>query len=319
MEVTKELLTDMYRVMVRIRTFEERVKVEYEAGRIPGFVHLYVGQEAVAAGSCATLLPQDYITSTHRGHGHLIARGGRTDLMMAELFGKKSGYCKGKGGSLHISDIKLGMLGANGIVAAGITIAVGAGLATQIKGTEQVAISFFGDGATNNARFHEGLNMAAVWNLPVVFVLENNLYGNATALSHVCKLTNLADRACAYGIPSKITDGNDVLAVYESVLEAVTRARSGEGPTLIECKTYRHYGHYLGDNLAYRTVEEVEEWKKRDPIIRFKKHLLSIGYLSEEDAHIVEHKMDEEIEKAIKFAVDSPLPEPQEVLTDVYA
>ena len=318
MAIEKEKLIDMYRTMVRIRTFEERVRKEFAAGNIPGFVHLYAGEEASAVGACASLRPDDYITSTHRGHGHLIAKGGKTDRMMAELFGRKPGYCKGKGGSMHIADVETGILGANGIVGAGITIAGGAALANQMKGTDQVTLCFFGDGASNTSRFHEGINLAAIWNLPVVFVLENNLYAQSTSISRACKLTDLADRAVAYGIPGKVVDGSDVLAVYETVGEAVARARKGEGPTLIESKVHRFHGHEEGDEQKYRPKEEVKETKETDPIPKFRGKLIKMGVLTEEDADRIVREMEGEIERAVKFAEESPFPEPEEALEDVY-
>jgi len=319
MAIGNEKLIEMYRAMVRIRTFEERVVKEFAAGKIPGAVHLYAGEEAVATGACANLRPDDYITSTHRGHGHLIAKGGKTDRMMAELYGKKTGYNKGKGGSMHLADMEIGILGANAIVGAGIPIAAGAALSAQMRGTDQVVIGFLGDGATNTSRFHEGVNLAAIWNLPVVYVIENNMYAEATPLSAACKLTNLSDRAKAYGIPGKTVDGNDVLAVYKAVGEAVARARKGQGPTLIECKTYRYRGHFEGDPQTYKTKEEVEEWMKKDPIPRFRKQLIETGVLTEEDADKIAREMNEEIEKAVKFAEESPYPAPEEALEDVYA
>ncbi len=220
-EIAQGKLIDMYQTMVRIRTFEERVSKEFAAGNVPGIVHLYIGEEAVATGACTALKPDDYITSTHRGHGHLIAKGGRTDRMMAELFGKKTGYCKGKGGSMHIADVDIGILGANGIVGAGIVIAAGAALSAKLRGSGQVVICFFGDGASNTARFHEGINMASAWKLPVVFVVENNLWAISTRTTEVMNITNIADRAVAYGIPGVTVEGNDVVAVYEAVAQAV--------------------------------------------------------------------------------------------------
>ena len=319
MAIGKEKLIEMYRAMVRIRTFEERVVKEFAAGKILGAVHLYAGEEAVATGACANLRPNDYITSTHRGHGHLIAKGGKTDRMMAELYGKKTGYNKGKGGSMHLADMEIGILGANAIVGAGIPIAAGAALSAQMRGTDQVVIGFLGDGATNTSRFHEGVNLAAIWDLPVVYVIENNIYAESTSISDACKLANLSDRAKAYGIPGKTVDGNDVLAVYEAVGEAVTRARKGQGPTLIECKTYRHRGHFEGDPQTYKTKEEVEEWMKKDPIPRFRKQLIEMGVLTEGDADKITREINEEIEKAVKFAEESPYPAPEEALEDVYA
>jgi pyruvate dehydrogenase E1 component alpha subunit len=317
--IAKEKLINMYRVMVRIREFEERTKKEFAAGKIGGFVHLYAGEEAVATGACANLRPDDYITSTHRGHGHLIAKGGKTDRMMAELYGKKTGYNKGKGGSMHIADMEIGILGANGIVGAGIPIAAGAALSAKMRGTDQVAICFLGDGATNTTRFHEGINLAAIWDLPVVYVIENNIYAESTSISSACKLVNLSDRSKAYGIPGKTVDGNDVLAVYEAVGEAVVTARKGGGPTLVECKTWRHHGHFEGDMQTYKTKQEIEHWMKKDPIPRFRKQLVEMGVFTEKDADKIGQEMKEEIEKAVRFAEESPLPAPEEALEDVYA
>lgn len=319
MAIEKEKLIGMYRVMVRIRTFEERTAKEFAAGNILGAAHLYAGEEAVAVGTCANLRPDDFIASTHRGHGHLIAKGCQTDRMMAELYGKRTGYNKGKGGSMHIADMNMGILGANGIVGAGIPIADGAALSAQMRGTDQVVICFLGDGATNTGRFHEAVNLAACWNLPVVYVIENNLYAESTSIASTCKITDLSDRASAYGIPGQTIDGNDVLAVYKAVGKAITRARKGLGPTLVECKTYRHRGHFEGDQQTYKTKEEVEEWLKKDPIPRFKKQLIKMGVLTEKDADIIDQEIKGEIEKAIKFAEESPLPAPEEALEDVYA
>jgi len=319
MTLEKEKLIEMYRTMVRIRTFEERVSKEFAAGNIPGFVHLYIGEEATATGACANLRPEDYITSTHRGHGHLIAKGGKTDQMMAELYGKKTGYCKGKGGSMHIADADIGILGANGIVGGGIPVAGGAAMSAQMRGTDQVAICFLGDGASNRGTFHEGVNLAACWNLPIVYVIENNLYAEKTRISDTCKLPNVADRASAYGIPDVTVDGNDVIAVYEAVGEAVARARKGEGPTLIECKTYRWHGHFEGDSQTYKPKEEIEEWLKKDPIPAFRKRLIEMAVLTEEDADKIDQEINEQIEKAVKFAEESPFPAPEEALEDVFA
>ena len=318
MEIDNEKLIDMCRTMVRIRTFEERVSKEFAAGKIPGFVHLYIGEEAAATGACANLRPDDYITSTHRGHGHLIAKGGETDRMMAELFGKKTGYCKGKGGSMHIADVDIGILGANGIVGGGITVAGGAALSLQMRGTDRVVICFLGDGASNRGTFHEAVNLAACWNLPVVYVIENNLYAEKTHISDTSRVPNLADRASAYGIPDVTVDGNDVIAVYEAVGEAVVRAKRGEGPTLVECKTYRWHGHFEGDPQTYKPDEEVEEWKKKDPIPAFRNRLIEMGVLTEGDADNIEKGINDEIEKAVTFAEESPFPAPEEALEDVF-
>lgn len=318
MDIPKEKLIEMYRTMVRIRFFEERVSKEFAAGRIPGFVHIYIGEEASATGACSTLRPDDYITSTHRGHGHVIAKGGRTDLMMAELFGKKTGYCKGKGGSMHIADTELGILGANGIVGAGITIAGGAAISAQIRGTDQVVICFLGDGASNRGTFHEGVNLASCWGLPVVYVIENNVYAEKTPISATCRLANIADRAVAYDIPHVTTNGNDVLAVYEVISEAVSRARKGQGPTMVETKTYRWHGHYEGDQQAYKPKEEAEEWKRRDPIPAYMKKLASMRVLSDSEAITINRQIAQEIDDAVKFAENSPLPAPEETLEDVF-
>jgi len=319
MVIDSERLTQMYRTMVRIRLFEERVSTEFAAGNIPGFVHVYIGEEATATGACATLRPDDYITSTHRGHGHLIAKGGSTDRMMAELFGKKTGYCKGKGGSMHIADTDIGILGANGIVGAGIPLAGGAALSARMRGTDQVVICFLGDGASNRGTFHEGVNLAAVWQLPVVYVIENNLYAEKTRIADTYRLPNLSDRAGAFGIPDVTVDGNDVVAVYEAVGEAVARARRGDGPTLVECKTYRIHGHFEGDPQTYKPKGEVEEWKKKDPIDSFRKRLLEMGVLSEEQVEAIGTEIAGEIEQAVTFARESPFPAPEEALEDVFA
>ncbi|HEY90305.1 MAG TPA: thiamine pyrophosphate-dependent dehydrogenase E1 component subunit alpha [Dehalococcoidia bacterium] len=319
MDIDKDKLIAMYRMMVRIRMFEERVSSEFAAGNIPGFVHVYIGEEASGTGSCATLRTDDFITSTHRGHGHVIAKGGKTDRMMAELFGKKTGYCKGKGGSMHIADTDLGILGANGIVGAGITLAGGAALSAQMRGTDQVVLCFLGDGASNRGTFHEGINMASVWRLPVVYIIENNMYAEKTRISDTYLLTNLSDRAGAFGIPDVTVDGNDVIAVYEAVQIAVERARNGEGPSLVECKTYRMHGHFEGDPQTYKSAEEVEEWKKKDPIDMFRKRLAEMKIMTEQDADKMDAGIAGEIEEAVKFAKESPFPAPEEALEDVFA
>ncbi len=291
----------------------------YRGGEITGAIHLCIGQEATATGVCANLRPEDYITSTHRGHGHLIAKGGETNRMMAELYGKKTGYCKGKGGSMHIADADIGILGANGIVGGGITIAGGAALSAQIRGTDQVVICFLGDGASNRGTFHEGVNLAACWDLPVVYVIENNLYAEKTHISDTSKVANLADRASAYGIPDITVDGNDVIAVYEAVGGAIAQAKRGEGPTLVECKTYRWHGHFEGDTQTYKPEEEIEDWKKKDPIPAFRKRLVEMELLSEQDADKIDQEINEEIEEAVRFAQESPFPDPEEALEDVFA
>jgi len=315
----KTKLIDMYTVMLRIRMFEERVAKEFADGNIPGFCHLYIGEEAVAAGVCANLKPTDYITSTHRGHGHAIAKGASTNRMMAELFGRKTGYNNGKGGSMHVADTGIGILGANGIVGAGTVIAGGAALSALVRGTDQVVACFLGDGATNNGRFHEGVNLAACLQLPVIYVIENNLYAESTRITDSCRVKDLADKAAAYGIPGVSVDGNDVLAVYEAAGEAVNRARKGKGPTILECKTYRWRGHYEGDPQVYKPKSEVEEWLKKDPISRLQKQLVETGIMAEQKADRVKQEIIDEVERAVKFARESPFPDPEEALEGVYA
>lgn len=319
MAIAKEKLIDMYRTMVRIRRFEERVSREFADGNIPGSVHVYIGEEAVATGAIAHLRKDDYIMSTHRGHGHMIAKGGQTDRMMAELFAKKTGYCLGKGGSMHIADLDIGMLGAAGIVGSGIPIATGAGLSAKMRGTDQVTLCFFGDGASNLGRFHEGINLGAVWKLPVIYICENNLWAVSVPTSCSLAISNIADRAIGYGIPGIVVDGMDVMAVYEAAGEAVARARRGEGPSLIEAKTYRFRGHFEGDSGTYRPKEEIKEWLKRDPLKSFKEKLLEMKLLTEKKADEIDQEMLAEIDQAVKFAQESPFPKPEETLENVFA
>jgi len=316
--VEKTKLIEMYRQMLTIRFFEEKVFELYGQNLVPGTIHLYAGEEAVAVGVCANLHRDDYITSTHRGHGHCIAKGADLGKVMAEILGKKEGYCKGKGGSMHIADFTIGMLGATAVVGAGIPIAAGAGLSIKLRSTDQVVACFFGEGASNQGTFHEGINMAAIWKLPVVFVCENNLYAMGTRQSLVMSVENIADRAVAYGIPGVTVDGNDVLAVYEAASEAVNRARRGGGPTLIECKTYRQKGHSRFDPAAYRPKKEVEEWLKKDPIPRLKTKLVEMSVLTEEEDERLRRKAKADVEEAVKFAMESPFPESEEALEDVY-
>ncbi len=318
MAIEKEKLLWMFRTMVRIRRFEERVAREFADGNIPGSVHLYIGEEAVATGAIAHLKKEDYIMSTHRGHGHLIAKGGETDKMMAELFAKKTGYCLGKGGSMHIADLDIGMLGAAGIVGSGIPIATGAGLSAVLRGTDQVTICFFGDGASNIGRFHEGINLASVWHLPVVFIWENNLWAVSVPTSTSLNVPNVADRAVGYGIPGVVVDGMDVTAVYETAGEAVARARNGKGPTLIEAKTYRFRGHFEGDSGTYRPQEEIDEWMKRDPINSYQKKLLEMKLLTEKQAEAIDKEALAEMDESVKFALESPFPELEETLDNVF-
>ncbi|MGB9741075.1 MAG: thiamine pyrophosphate-dependent dehydrogenase E1 component subunit alpha [Candidatus Bathyarchaeia archaeon] len=319
MNITKDKLAYMLRKMVEIRLFEEKVFDLYAQNLVPGTIHLYAGEEAVAVGVCSNLRKDDYITSTHRGHGHCIAKGADLKRTMAEILGKKTGYCKGKGGSMHIADFSIGMLGATAVVGAGIPIAVGAGLSIALRKTDQVVACFFGEGASNQGTFHEGINIAAVWRLPVIFVCENNLYAMGTRQSRVMLIENIADRAAAYGISGVVVDGNDVLAVYEATRRAVERARRGMGPTLIECKTYRHKGHSRVDPARYRPKEEVEEWLAKDPIKRFKERLLQGAVLTAEEIKKIEVDITAEIEEAVRFAMESPYPAPEEALEDVYA
>lgn len=320
MDVSRDRLLLMYERMLKIRHFETKVGELYATGDMPGFVHLYLGEEAVAVGACAALNDDDYITSTHRGHGHIIAKGGELKYMMAELYGKITGYNKGKGGSMHIAAPQLGILGADGIVGGGIPIATGAGLSSKLQKSNRVTVCFFGDGASNQGTFHESINIAAAFDLPVVYVCENNQYGVGTLqCPMVRKIENIADRAVAYGIPGIIVDGNDVLAVHRAAREAVERARSGEGPTLIECKTYRWRPHFEGEPDTYRDPAVVKEWIAREPIGRFKSSLLQEGALTEEEAQAIEQRVIEELDEAVRFAYDSPVPDVSEALTDVYA
>ncbi|MCL1993829.1 MAG: thiamine pyrophosphate-dependent dehydrogenase E1 component subunit alpha [Spirochaetes bacterium] len=309
-----ELAKRFYSVMYRIRRFEEEVFEYYKRGLMPGLAHLYLGQEAVAAGACAALQEDDYIGSTHRGHGHLVARGADLNRMMAEILGKETGYSKGKGGSMHIMAMDKGILGANGIVGGGIPIAVGAAYSAKYRKTSQVTIAFFGDSATNEGTFHESINIAAAWDLPVIFVIENNLYGISTDIRKVTKEHQLSKRAIGYGIPGVTVDGNDVFAVYEECEKAVKRARGGEGPTLIECTTYRWQGHHVGDPGEYRSADEVASWRAVEPIGKLEKH----GILSEAEVAEIKAKIEEEIRVACKFAEDSPYPSEAEAYTDVF-
>jgi TPP-dependent pyruvate/acetoin dehydrogenase alpha subunit len=320
MELSTELQMDLHRRMVRIRLFEEAAGRLAEAAKLPGFLHLYVGQEAVASGVCAALTDEDQITSTHRGHGHLVAKGGQFNEMMAELMGKSTGYCKGKGGSMHISNLDVGMLGANGIVGAGAPIAVGAGFANKYKGNGNVAVPFFGDGSTNIGAFHEAANMACALKLPVVFVCENNEYGEFTAREKTMAITDIVDRAAGYGMPGVIVDGMDVVAVHEAATEAVNRARRGEGPSLIEAKTYRYYNHHGIQNLGlkYRTDDEVAAWRERDPIFTFEDRLIEMGTATRDDIDAVWAELRADIDTAIEFAENSPVPTPDQLLVDVY-
>ncbi len=324
MDLGKDLMLEMYRSMQRIRQFEGRVRDLAIASEIPGFVHVSIGEEASATGVCAALRKTDRITSTHRGHSHLIAKGGRLDRMMAELYGKREGYCKGKGGSMHIVDFALGILGANGIVGAGLPIATGSALAAQISGRDDVTACFFGDGASNEGTFHESLNLAAVWKLPVVFVCENNGFGEFTPMETVTSVKDIAVRAQSYAIPGHIVDGNDVFEVYRYASEAIARARAGEGPTLLECKTYRWEGHVVGEqaflgSAGYRTEAEIESWKKKCPLIKFEQFVLEGGKIGKAELDRIVNETQAELEAAVEFARKGALPDPSEVTDDVFA
>lgn len=316
----EELLCRFYRTMVTIRFFEQTVEKHFLAGEIPGFVHLYIGEEAIATGVCANLTKDDYIASTHRGHGHSIAKGADVSRMMAEIFGRKTGYCKGKGGSMHIADFSVGMLGANGVVGGSLPLATGAALAAKMLGQKRVAVAFFGDGASNRGTFHESANLASVWKLPVIFLCENNQYASTTPYRSSTSVEDIADRARGYGMPGVIVDGNDVFAVYEAAKAAVERARDGGGPSLVEAKTYRIKGHFVGDPELYRSKEEVQEiFAKTDPISRFERQVSSEGSLSREKLDAIKLEVQELIDKALAFAKESPEPDPSELFSDVYA
>jgi len=318
MKIPKEKFKFMYEKMVRIRYFEERVKDLFAAGEMPGFVHLYLGQEAIASGVCATLNDDDYITSTHRGHGHIIAKGGELSKMMAELYGKVTGYNKGKGGSMHIACPELGILGANGIVSCGIPIATGAALSAKYRNSGQVTVCFFGDGASNEGAFHESLNAASAFDLPIVYVCENNLYAVGTRQSKVRKIEDIADRAPSYSMPGVVVDGNDVVAVYEVAKEAVERARAGEGPTLVECKTYRWRTHFEGEPDTYRPPEEVAAWRAREPIAPYRKMLIDQKIFKRQDMDLIDQAVIDELDQAVEFARNSPLPQPEDALQDLW-
>ncbi len=322
MTLSTDRLLELYRQLVLIRQFELRAIDERRQGLIPGFIHPYIGEEACAVGACAALRRDDVITSTHRGHGHLIAKGGDVRYMMAELAAREAGYCRGKGGSLHMTDFDLGILGANGIVAGGIPMAVGAALAFKMQGAPngaglRVALAFFGDGATNQGAFHEALNLAGLWRLPVVFFCENNQYGEGTPQHKQAPITQLSKRAESYAMPGVTVDGNDVLAVYEATRQAVERARRGDGPSFIEGVTYRYRGHYEGDPQVYRSREEVERWQARDPIPRFRRTLIERG-IAEEQIEEVEGQVLTLIEEAVAFARSSPPARPEDALSGVY-
>ena len=310
---------EMYRLMVRIRLFEERARDLYTRNILRGALHLYIGMEGVAVGACSALHEDDYITSTHRGHGHCIAKGGQTELMMAELMGKSTGYCKGKGGSMHIANMGRGILGANGVICASLPIAAGAALSSRLLGLDRVAVSFFGDGGANIGPFHEALHFAAIWKLPVIFVCENNLYAISTKFEQSTAVPNVADRAAAYNFPGVVANGNDVVDMYSKVGGAVNRARKGGGPTLIEAKTYRFEGHNMGDPQNYRSKDEVEKWRKIDPILRFEDYMRAHELGNDDAFQHIQAEIKDEIDRAVEFARNSPEPSLDEVMTDIYA
>jgi len=313
-----ETATSIRRTMVRTRVFESRVHELFEAGELPGFVHTYIGQEAIAAAVCHTLTPQDYITSTHRGHGHGIAKGMSLKPLLAELYGKQTGANKGRGGSMHVADFSLGMLGANGIVGGGFGIAAGAALSARYSGSERVAVCFFGDGSTNKGTFHEALNFAGVHSLPVVYVCENNQYAQFTAISRTCAVDDLSNRAVSYGFEGITLDGNDAGDVYISASRAVAKARDGGGPTLLNCTTYRHDGHYVGDAELYRDSDEVEAWKEADPISRLERAMVEAGWLETSDSRQTWDEARAEVEEAEEFAKESPYPDASTALDYVH-
>lgn len=322
MELNKDLALRFLRKMLEIRFFEEKIVDQYARGNVPGLAHLYIGEEAVAVGACANLNDDDMITSTHRGHGHCIAKGADLNRMMAELFGKKDGYCKGKGGSMHIADMNIGMLGAMGIVGSGGPIAVGAALAAKKRKSGQVVVCFFGDAATNTGAFHESANFASLYKLPLVFVCENNLYGISVSMKRHTRVKHIADRAAGYAMPAVIVDGNDVMRVYKTVGKAVSSARKGEGPTLVECKTYRFRGHFEGDpNLGerYRTKKEMDRWKAKCPIKRLKHKILKEKFVTKKEIEKLEKEVRQRVEDAMSFAEKSPFPAGEETLDDVFA
>lgn len=317
-EVGNGELVEYLRTMLKIRYFEQKVFELLSRDLIKGASHVYAGEEAVAVGACAAIRKDDYIASTHRGHGHCLAKGGKLPQMMAELCGRETGYCKGRGGSMHIADVKTGNLGATGIVGSNLPVATGAGISVKLRHTDQVVLCFFGDGASNTGVFHESLNMASAWKLPVIYICENNLYGMSGSVKKVSSVQDIAVRGSAYNIPSEIVDGMDVLKVKEAVRKAVAGAREGKGPYLIECKTYRFYGHSRSDPRVYRTREEEAEWKEKDPVERFKKKILDEKIMTEDEVKSLEKKISVEVDKAAEYALNSPFPSPETLTDDVY-
>jgi len=316
---TEDGQKEALRRMMLIRSFDDTAGTLFADGEIPGFVHLYIGEEAVGVGACAALEPDDYITSTHRGHGHCIAKGLEPQSMMAELYGKRDGYCNGKGGSMHIADVDAGMLGANGIVGAGPPLATGAALSAAQKGEDRVALAFFGDGAVAQGQVHEAINLAATWDLPAIFLVENNQFGEGTPVEKQHNLENLSETAEAYDIPGFTIDGMDITAVYEAVQEARERARNGDGPTFIEADTYRFRGHFEGDQQPYREDDDIQEWQSRCPIDSFASRLVDAGVMTDDEVESLRAEVDEEIAAAAEYAQNADEPDPTEAYDDMYA
>ncbi len=316
---SKNLAEELYYKMLKIRRFEETVERYFLDGEIPGFLHLYIGEEAIASGVCASLTDSDYIASTHRGHGHTIAKGADLNRVMAEIFGKKTGSCKGKGGSMHIADFSVGMLGANGVVGGGFNLAVGAALAIKKQKRDNVSVVFFGDGSSNRGTFHEAMNLASAWKLPTIFVCENNQWASTTPYRTTTAIEDISIRAIGYNMPSKIVDGNDAFAVYDVFKEALEYVKAGNGPYFLEAKTYRIKGHFVGDPEMYRTKEEVQTvYEENNPITRFEEKVLSENIMSEEEIKAIKGRVEKEIKEALQFAMDSEYPDPSEMFDDLY-
>ena len=318
MTYSKDFLLNLYKTMVKIRNFEIMAEKLFLEGELPGFIHLYIGEESIATGIIANLRKDDFITSTHRGHGHMIAKGADINRMAAELYGRTTGYCKGKGGSMHIADFSIGVLGANGVVGGGLPIAVGAGLGVKMKKTDQVVVAFFGDGASNTGAFHESLNFASVYKLPIIFVVENNQFASTVRTKDTTSVENISDRAVGYGIPGITINGNDVITVYETAKKMIKRARERGGPSLLEVKTYRIKGHFVGDPELYRDKKEVEEFWLNEPIKRFEKKLVELKMLNEIEKKKIWENSEKEIKEAVKFAKESPIPNGEDALTDLF-
>jgi len=317
-QMEPQYLIDRYRLMLVIRLHEEALKVLFKQGKIGGTTHLCIGQEAIAAGLIAQLRKDDYIVSTHRGHGHMLAKGGELRPMLAEILGKSTGYCKGKGGSMHIASLEVGNLGANGIVSGGLPIAVGSGLSAKMRGTDQITVVSFGDGASNEGNTHESMNLASLWKLPVVFLFENNRYAVSTEVKCSMAGCDMMKRAAGYDIPSRVVDGNDLEKIHFAGIEIIDFVRSGNGPYLLECDTYRIEGHYYGDAMIYREKEEVDEWRLKDPIGRVEKALLERGVLTEKECREIEAEVRKDVEDAVEYAENSPEPAIESIFEDIF-